>query len=250
MIVFSPLRYQSKIDIFPLPVSKKTHLLISIVGTIGSVDDLIENIDKRVNCLNKILADSLSGFYEKVPFSYYNPKLVKTGIESFQGEKIYLDTSCVEGTNPIDYSYLITEGQRPSRANMQPKERTAWTARMKESYKVLGITEVDCSLINQTILSTGFIGVEESDYLPLAFLYSLFISEDFRKKKDLSSTGATMEAINNKDFLNLAVPLLSAQEVGEYKEKYNPLLLELSSLREQKERLKKEKKLLLAKYFH
>jgi type I restriction enzyme S subunit len=221
-----------------------------IVGTIGSVDDLIENIDKRVNCLNKILADSLSGFYEKVPFSYYNPKLVKTGIESFQGEKIYLDTSCVEGTNPIDYSYLITEDQRPSRANMQPKERTAWTARMKESYKVLGITEVDCSLINQTILSTGFIGVEESDYLPLAFLYSLFISEDFRKKKDLSSTGATMEAINNKDFLNLAVPLLSAQEVGEYKAKYNPLLLELSSLREQKERLKKEKKLLLAKYFH
>ncbi|MDY3047645.1 MAG: hypothetical protein SOR23_05370 [Candidatus Enterosoma sp.] len=132
---------------------------------------------------------------------------------------------------------------------MQPSPRTAWTARMKASFKVLGITELDSFILNNVILSTGFVGVQESENLPLPFLYALFISKDFRAKKDLSSTGATMESINNKDFLDLMVPSLTLDEAREYKRKYDPIMLELSSLREQEKKLKEEKKLLLAKYF-
>lgn len=120
---------------------------------------------------------------------------------------------------------------------------------MKTSFKVLGFTELDSFILNNVILSTGFVGVQESENLPLPFLYALFISKDFRAKKDLSSTGATMESINNKDFLDLMVPSLTLDEAREYKRKYNPIMLELSSLRVQEEKLKKEKKLLLSKYF-
>ena len=190
------------------------------------MDDLIENIDKRVNCLNKILADSLSGFYEKVPFSYYNPKLVKTGIESFQGEKIYLDTSCVEGTNPIDYSYLITEGQRPSRANMQPKERTAWTARMKESYKVLGITETAIF------------------YLFMKDLYDRRITYTY----ELGTTG-----IKNLNIAKLLseqfVPNLTNEEKEELTILFSRSQKYRSSLSKEINILKKQKAVLLAKYF-
>ena len=220
-----------------------------IVGTIGSVDDLIENIESRKRCLNSILETSLKRYSSCVPFQSYHPILVKTGISPFDGDKVYLDTSCVSGTDPTDYSYIVQYGERPSRANMQPSPRTAWTARMKTSFKVLGFTELDSFILNNVILSTGFVGVQESENLPLPFLYALFISKDFRAKKDLSSTGATMESINNKDFLDLMVPSLTLDEAREYKRKYNPIMLELSSLRVQEEKLKKEKKLLLSKYF-
>jgi type I restriction enzyme S subunit len=220
-----------------------------IVGTIGSVDDLIENIESRKRCLNSILETSLKRYSSCVPFQSYHPILVKTGISPFDGDKVYLDTSCVSETDPTDYSYIVQYGERPSRANMQPSPRTAWTARMKASFKVLGFTELDSFILNNVILSTGFVGVQESENLPLPFLYALFISEDFRAKKDLSSTGATMESINNKDFLDLIVPSLTLDEAREYKRKYDPIMLELSSLREQEKKLKEEKKLLLAKYF-
>ena len=64
MIVFSPLRYQSKIDIFPLPVSKKTHLLISIVGTIGTIDDLIENLESEKEKIVELRQKKLLKFVE------------------------------------------------------------------------------------------------------------------------------------------------------------------------------------------
>lgn len=210
---------------------------------------MIENIESRKRCLNSILESSLKRYSNCVSFESYNPILVKTGISPFDGEKVYLDTSCVNGTDPTDYSYIIQYDERPSRANMQPSPRTAWTARMKASNKVLGITELDRFILKNVILSTGFIGVEESENLPLPFLYALFISEDFRTKKDLSSTGATMESINNKDFLDLMIPSLTLDGAREYKRKYDPIMLELSSLREQEEKLKEEKKLLLSKYF-
>lgn len=213
------------------------------------MDDLIENIESRKQCLNSILASSLKCYSDYVPFKSYGPNLVKTGISYFDGEKVYLDTSCVNGTDPADCSYIVRYDERPSRANMQPSPRTAWTARMKASYKVLGITELDRFLLENTILSTGFVGVRESKNLPLPYLHALFISKDFREKKDLSSTGATMESINNKDFFDLMVPYLTIAEAEEYKRRYDPIMQKLSSLREQKENLEKEKKLLLSKYF-
>jgi type I restriction enzyme S subunit len=248
MIVFSPLNKQEKMIISAI-LSRISFIIVSIVGTIGSVDDLIENIESRKRCLNSILETSLKRYSSCVPFQSYHPILVKTGISPFDGDKVYLDTSCVSETDPTDYSYIVQYGERPSRANMQPSPRTAWTARMKASFKVLGFTELDSFILNNVILSTGFVGVQESENLPLPFLYALFISEDFRAKKDLSSTGATMESINNKDFLDLIVPSLTLDEAREYKRKYDPIMLELSSLREQEKKLKEEKKLLLAKYF-
>ena len=59
-----------------------------------------------------------------------------------------------------------------------------------------------------------------------------------------------MESINNKDFLEIKVPFLSSTEMEDYRIKYMPLLLELSSLREEEIRLAKIKESLLAKYFN
>lgn len=211
---------------------------------------MIENIARKRNAINSILSTILYVKREVVPLSAYHPNLVKPGIDYFQNFKTYLDTSCVETTDPIDYGFQVSYDKRPSRANMQPSENTVWTARMKSSFKVLGITHNDKIITEKCILSTGFLGVTESSHLCLPFIYSLFISKPFRILKDLNSTGATMESINNKDFLEIKVPLLSSAEMEDYRIKYSPLLLELSSLREEEIRLNKVKESLLAKYFN
>ena len=240
------IKILSALDIDVPSLTNQQH----IVGTIGSVDDLIENIARKRNAINLILSTSLYAKNEVVPLSAYHPNLVKPGIDYFQNFKTYLDTSCVETTDPIDYGFQVSYDKRPSRANMQPSENTVWTARMKSSFKVLGITHNDKIITEKCILSTGFLGVTESSHLCLPFIYSLFISKPFRILKDLNSTGATMESINNKDFLEIKVPLLSSAEMEDYRIKYSPLLLELSSLREEEIRLNKVKESLLAKYFN
>ena len=63
--------------------------------------------------------------------------LLKTGIDNFEGEKIYLDTASVQGSNIIDLKNKIIFKQRPSRANMQPKINSIWFANMKNSKKAL-----------------------------------------------------------------------------------------------------------------
>jgi type I restriction enzyme, S subunit len=219
-----------------------------IVDTIGSLDREIELIHQKKELINAILKNSIRPLSRRVLFSSYRPKLVKTHVAPFEGKKVYLDTSCVEGTDPIDWTYFVDFRTKPSRASIKPIANTCWTARMKDSYKVLGITNKDSSLLN-AILSTGFVGVQETEELPLPFLYSLFLSEDFRIRKDMSSTGATMMAINNDDFLNIEVPYLDEMFRSEYRKKYMPLMETLSVYREETLRLSQTKTLLLEKFF-
>ena len=222
-----------------------------IVGVIGSVDDLIENIESQEKAIINVLSAHFSKFSSRtlVPFRFYDPVIIKPKIDSFIDEKIYLDTSSIDGIDPVDYSYTVTYDNRPSRASMRPTIGSVWTAKMKKSFKVLAITDLDQKILNGCILSTGFLGIQSLPSLSQSLLFSLFISEQFRTNKDLSSTGATMEAINNKNFLSLSVPKISREEMDEYEMVCSPFLKELSVLREKKINLKEIKKNLLSKYF-
>lgn len=69
---------------------------------------------------------------------------------------------------------LITFIKRFSSANMQSIKNSTWFAKMKRSNKKLIITDNDFYLINNYILSTGFLDIESSTKLPsFVFLYYL-----------------------------------------------------------------------------
>ena len=104
-------------------------------------------------------------------------------------------------------------------------------------------------LINQTILSTGFQGINESNNLPLSLLAAFIISDDFKIQRDLNSVGTTMSGINNETFLKILVPFLNKEEIDEYDEKYNSYIEILSLRRRQIKSLKNIKEKLLQKYF-
>lgn len=104
-------------------------------------------------------------------------------------------------------------------------------------------------MINNYILSTGFLGVEASTKLPLSLLSAIIISNDFNEQRDLNSVGTTMAGINNDTFLKILVPKLNDDEILNYNKRYSSYINELSLLRKKINNLKKIKAKLLEKYF-
>lgn len=132
---------------------------------------------------------------------------------------------------------------------MQPISNSVWFAKMKDSYKILIITEHDKDVLNDYVLSTGYQGIKASSNLPLSLLSAIIISNDFKIQRDLNSVGTTMAGINNETLVKIKVPLLSKNEIEEYDKTYSPFIDELSILRQEKDKLIILKSSLLNKYF-
>ena len=176
---------------------------------------------------------------------YFN--ISKSGIKKFENNKIYLDTSAVSDINITDESYIIEYGNRPSRANMQPKENTIWFAKLKDSPKYI-LVKNQKRLLENFIFSTGFMGLESEKYI-VNYLYALILSVSFTNQKNLLSNGATMQGINNEIFMNILVPNADktmAKLIGEKLENYVSLICRLQ---EKNYKLKHIKETLLQKYF-
>ena len=213
------------------------------------MDDLIENYQRQIDKICELLNKSLLLYSNKIEFSNYDPVIIKSGINKFAGEKYYLDTSSINGVNNIISNELITYDKRPLRANMQPIPRSVWFAKMKGSNKELIITDKDNDLIDNSILSTGFQGIKESNNLPLSLLAAFIISDDFNIQRDLNSVGTTMAGINNETLIKIFVPNLNKKEIDEYNKKYGLHINLLSLRRRQLIYLKNIKDKLLQKYF-
>ena len=85
-------------------------------------------------------------------------KPIKPGVVPFQ-TKTYLATADVTGTD-IGTGTEIEYDTRESRANMEPSLYSAWFAKMKASTKHLFLGASMMELIDSTILSTGFQGIQ------------------------------------------------------------------------------------------
>lgn len=139
--------------------------------------------------------------------------LSKTGIENFEGEKIYLDTAAVQGSNVINFANKISFKQRPSRANMQPKINSIWFAKMKNSKKALFFDAYSALGLNNFILSTGFAGLDVKEYA-LYYLWNFITDDKFELIKNNFCNGTTMEAINNENIRRIKI-LIPAKEILE-----------------------------------
>jgi len=103
--------------------------------------------------------------------------LLKPGLESFSGEKIYLATADIQDKIIVNRKNKITYNKRPSRANMQPVKNSIWFAKMKDSPKFLLIDGSNESLISELILSTGFYGLQVGE--GLYYVWKFINSNDF-----------------------------------------------------------------------
>ena len=144
-------------------------------------------------------------------FSSQHTKLVPTGINYFDGEKIYLSTSEVENSQIINHSIKTNYLNRKSRANMQPKSKTIWFARMKDTKKIILIDDYCDNLIENYIFSTGFAGIESKNN-SLYFFWSYINSKDFEDIKNRYATGTTQKSITNEGIEKIKI-LIPSQDL-------------------------------------
>ena len=131
-------------------------------------------------------------------------KLIKSGIKKFGGEKTYLATADISNTKIINSETKVNYKNRPSRANMQPVESSIWFAKMKDSRKLIFVSEIDNILMDKFILSTGFAGIKTSK-ISFPYIASYILTDEFDSIKNLYSQGTTMQAINNKNIKNIKI---------------------------------------------
>lgn len=173
-------------------------------------------------------------------------KIIKSGINNFKDKKIYLATADVDDDIIINKDTLITKNDKPSRANMQPIENSIWFAKMKDSRKIIMVDKNSYDLINHTIFSTGFCGLEcfkNSFY----YLYSFILSKKFDTMKNTYCNGTTMQAINTKNIKQIKFVLPTANILNEYNELVKPLFDKINENKKEIEKLTKLRDILLPK---
>ena len=131
--------------------------------------------------------------------------VIAPGVNHFK-TKTYYATADVNGIDlgvgsPVDYE------TRESRANMQPRLHTVWFAKMKDSLKHLFLGRSMEQVIDNSILSTGFMGLqckEEAFEYITAFIEGPY----FECAKDQYANGATQQAVGNTELesVYLVVP--------------------------------------------
>ena len=141
------------------------------------------------------------GWKTESVFSNSLTSIIKPGVDVFS-TKTYLATAEVNGTS-ISSGSIIEYETRENRANMQPTEYSVWFAKMKNSIKHLYLNSEMSSLINNSILSTGFCGLQctESSF---EYVASFIEHSYFEALKDTLAHGATQEAVNNGDLAGIA----------------------------------------------
>lgn len=150
---------------------------------------------------------------------------INPGVDPFL-KKTYLATADVNGTSLSSGSQINYEN-RESRANMQPTVSSVWFAKMKNSIKHLFLNSELQHLIDETILSTGFCGLQCTDN---SFEYvAAFIEHSyFEAVKNTFAHGATQEAVNNDDLLGIAMVIPSAKIIESFHIAAKPLYAQIS----------------------
>ena len=130
--------------------------------------------------------------------------IIKTGVEKFDGEKLYYSTGSISANEMISEG-KFTFKNKPARANRLVLEKDVVQARMKETQKALLI---DKSL-KDNLFSTGFLQFrpEDNNYNSKLFYYYLR-SDRFLKQRDEYATGSTQIALTDEgaENIDLVVP--------------------------------------------
>ena len=151
--------------------------------------------------------------------------IIKPGVMPFT-TKTYLATAAVNGTS-ISTRNTVDFETRESRANMQPTENSVWFAKMKKSIKHLYLNPAMKPLIEESILSTGFCGLQCSEH-SFEYIASFIEHSYFEALKDTLAHGATQEAVNNDDLAGIALVIPSDEVLRLYHERTKGIYTQMS----------------------
>lgn len=152
-------------------------------------------------------------------------EILKPGVEKFD-VKTYLATADVKGSS-ISAGTLIDYENRENRANMQPTKNSVWFAKMKNSIKHLYLNKEMMPVISNSILSTGFCGLQCSE-ISFEYVASYISSPYFEIHKDMLAHGATQEAVNTEDLMGIKIIIPDEQTLTAYHRIAQPIYAQIS----------------------
>lgn len=243
-----------------------------IASVLSAYDDLIENNEKRIKVLEEMaqllyidwfvkfkfpghekvkMVDS-DGEYDKIPAGWEDKRLsdsniflvCKDRIKKFKGEKLYFDTSCIDGINIIKEPLVVDWDTAPSRAQFSPVYNSVWFARMSKTYKVIVFDKSSEIAVNQYLLSSGMLGLKTQEKY-LGFLFVLIKSSFFHQQKDSRATGATQVSLTDEGFAGIKFLLPSTQLVEKYSAIVNGYIGQILALQRYNQNLSKIRNLLI-----
>ncbi len=149
-------------------------------------------------------------------------KIIGSGINEFKGSKIYIATADVDNSSIINNTTFITMEDKPSRANMQPVEKSIWFAKMIDSRKLIMVDDYCYDLLDNYIFSTGFCGLKcKKEYF--YYLWTFLLTNGFDTIKNNFCTGTTMQAINNKDTKMIKFVLPDLETISKFNKIAKPI---------------------------
>lgn len=148
-------------------------------------------------------------------------KITKSGISEYSGTKKYVATADVSGTNIIHFE-KVKYNEKPSRANMTPKEDTVWFAKMEGSVKNILVADYSIDLINNYVFSTGFMGIECLNNFTY-FMWCYINDDKFYNVKNSLSTGTLMAGISNSTIKNAKYSIPPQNLLYEFNNKVKPI---------------------------
>ncbi|WQS49191.1 restriction endonuclease subunit S [Helicobacter pylori] len=131
---------------------------------------------------------------------------IKTGVTPFK-QKVYYETKHIQETLSLNQGLKVSYNKRPNRANMQPIIHSVWFAKMKDTKKHLFLNQHMQSWIKESILSTGFCGLQCQKHT-FEYIASTIKYSSFETRKNNLATGATQKAINIEmlDYIFILIP--------------------------------------------
>ncbi|MGL2835825.1 restriction endonuclease subunit S [Helicobacter pylori] len=212
-----------------------------IARTLSILDQKIENNHKINELLHKILELLYEQYFVRFDFSDENNKpyqtsggkmkfskelnrlipndfevktlgdnplcnTIKTGVTPFK-QKVYYETKHIQETLSLNQGLKVSYNKRPNRANMQPSIYSVWFAKMKDTKKHLFLNQHMQSWIKESILSTGFCGLQCQKHT-FEYIASTIKHSPFETRKNNLATGTTQKAINIEalDYIFILIP--------------------------------------------
>lgn len=152
---------------------------------------------------------------------------IKTGVTPFK-QKVYYETKHIQETLSLNQGLKVSYNKRPNRANMQPTIYSVWFAKMKDTKKHLFLNQHMQSWIKESILSTGFCGLQCQKHT-FEYITSTIKYSPFETRKNNLATGATQKAINIEalDYIFILIP--NKELLNNYSKITKPLYEKISN---------------------
>jgi len=150
-------------------------------------------------------------------------KLIGSGIEKFENEKIFLATADVQNWEIINEKTMVSYTTKPSRANMQPVKYSVWFAKKGGSRKILMFDNYSEN-IDDIILSTGFSGLKTTE-LSHNYIWCFVYSMKFQAIKDSLLSGTVQPDINNEGIESILILQPDNKILRKFNNIVKPLLI-------------------------